>query len=84
MRKNTRIQRIDLYGKNVHAFDTEGNSVKLTRQQRELFYRYKSPKFLENIFKEFSADILAEDFFIMDTLMNEQVYPIKPKEDSQS
>lgn len=84
MRKNTRIQRVEMYGKNVQAFDTEGNRVKLTRQQRDLFTKYKSPRFLENIFKEFSADILAEDFYIMDTLIDEQVYPIKSKEDSQS
>ena len=64
MRKNTRIQYVEIKGRNVQAFDQNGASVKLSRQQRDMFTKYKSPDFIDNILREFSADILSEDFYI--------------------
>jgi hypothetical protein len=65
MKKKTRIQSIEITDKReVFAFDTEGVRVKLTRQQRNLFSEYKNPNFLEDVFREFGADVLAPDFYI--------------------
>ena len=68
MKKKQRLGHVLLSNSGtVKAFDTDGNEVKITRHQREIFKKYKSSEFLENIEKEFGApvqNVLDEWFFI--------------------
>lgn len=68
MKKKQKIGMLTIEGDRIKAYDTEGVEVKLTRNQRKAFMRYKSSEFLDLIKKEFQtidvSTVLDEDFFI--------------------
>ena len=59
---------VTIEGDRIKAFDTEGCEVKLTRNQRKAFMRYKSSEFLDTIKKEFQtvdiSTLLDDNFYI--------------------
>lgn len=68
MKKKQKIGMIVIEGDRIKAFDTEGVEVKLTRNQRKAFMRYKSSEFLDLIKNEYQtvdvSTVLDDDFFI--------------------
>ena len=68
MKKKQKIGMLTIEGDRIKAYDTEGAEVKLTRNQRKAFMRYKSSGFLDLIKKEFQtidvSTVLDDDFFI--------------------
>ena len=68
MKKKQKIGMLTIEGDRIKAYDTEGVEVKLTRNQRKAFMRYKSSEFLNLIKREFQtidvSTVLDEDFFI--------------------
>jgi hypothetical protein len=68
MRKKQHIGMVTISGDQIHAYDTEGCEVKLTRNQRKAFMRYKSSEFLDIIKNEFQtvdiSTLLDDNFFI--------------------
>lgn len=78
MGKTVRITRVEIIDdKDIRAFGKHNVPIKLTRFQRHLFTRYKKPDFLDQIYKEFSADILDEDFKIVEPLSGIPLYSRK-------
>lgn len=81
MGKTIRITRVEIIDdKTVKAFDKHNVPIKLTRFQRRLFTRYEKPDFIDQIYKEFSADILDEGFTIIEPLSGITLYPEKKDE----
>jgi hypothetical protein len=68
MKKKQKIGMVVIEGDRIKAFDTEGVEVKLTRNQRKAFMRYKSSEFLNLIKNEYQtvdvSTVLDDDFFI--------------------
>lgn len=68
LKKKQRIGMVTIEGDRIKAFDTEGCEVKLTRNQRKAFMRYKSSEFLDIIKNEFQtvdiSTLLDDNFFI--------------------
>lgn len=68
MKKKQKIGMVVIEGDRIKAFDTEGVEVKLTRNQRKAFMRYKSSEFLDLIKNEYQtidvSTVLDDDFFI--------------------
>lgn len=68
MKKKQKIGMIVIEGDRIKAFDTEGVEVKLTRNQRKAFMRYKSSEFLDLIKNEYQtvdvSTVLDDDFFV--------------------
>ena len=68
LKKKQRISMVSIEGDRIRAFDTESNEIKLTRNQRKAFMRYKSSEFLDTIKKEFQtvdiSTLLDDNFFI--------------------
>lgn len=77
MGKTVRIALVEICNKDVKAYDANRHLVKLTRTQRQLFTRYSKPDFLEQIQKEFSANILDDDFKIIEPLSGIPIYSLK-------
>ena len=76
MGKTVRIARVEIIDdKDIRAYDNHNVPIKLTRFQRTLFTRYKRPDFLDQIYKEFSADILDKGFRIIEPLSGLTLYP---------
>ena len=68
MKKKQKIGMIVIEGDRIKAFDTEGVEVKLSRNQRKAFMRYKSSEFLDLIKNEYQtvdvSNVLDDDFFV--------------------
>lgn len=65
IRKTTRIKKVVIEDGFLEAFDTEGETLKLTRRQRFLLGHYKNENFVEDLQKEFgNKHILSDDFTI--------------------
>jgi hypothetical protein len=68
MKKKQKIGMVVIEGDRIKAFDTEGVEVKLTRNQRKAFMRYKSSEFLNLIKNEYQtvdvSTVLDDDFFV--------------------
>ena len=68
MKKKQKIGMLTIEGDRIKAYDTEGVDIKLTRNQRKAFMRYKSSEFLDIVKKEFQTvditTLLDDDFFI--------------------
>lgn len=65
MSKRTCIAKVVISGKEIKAFNEKGLTVNLTRSQRQIFFKYKLPGFLDVVFHEFqSREILSNDFTI--------------------
>lgn len=68
MKKKQKIGMVVIEGDRIKAFDTEGVEVKLTRNQRKAFMRYKSSEFLDLIKNEYQtvdvSTVLDDDFFV--------------------
>ena len=81
MKKGTKIIKVEIIDSTMKAYtmDKHGEVSKLdlSRKQRDIFGRYKSPSFVDNVRAEFNADVLDEHFIIEKN--GKQVYP--PKKD---
>lgn len=81
MKKGTKIIKIEINDFEMRAFtmDKHGqvSRLDLSRKQRDIFGRYKSSSFVDNVRAEFNADVLDEHFIIEKN--GKQVYP--PKKD---
>ena len=65
IRKRTQIKKVVITKGFIEVFDTNDETIKLTRQQRNLLGHYKNPNFVENLQKEFGNNhILSDDFSI--------------------
>ena len=68
MKKKQKIGMIVIEGDRIKAFDTDGMEVKLTRNQRKAFMRYKLSEFLDLIKNEYQtvdvSTVLDDDFFV--------------------
>lgn len=74
MRKGVQIAWIRIDGQHVDVMAHDGSLIKVTRAQRELLRKYKSPTYLEDIKKAFSNDdIVAKDYIVLKE--GEQVFP---------
>lgn len=66
MIKGTKIDTVNIEKDIVIATDNNGNSIKLTRTQRNLLRDYKLKDYEERIIKEFSnPKILSDNFKVI-------------------
>ena len=66
MRKGVQIDAVRIVGKMVEALTKDGESIKITRAQRELLRKYNNPNYIEDICKAFSNnDVVAKAFIVI-------------------
>lgn len=75
IKKGSQINLITINSGEITAYGTDGELIKLTRTQRNLFRNYHDYDFLNKIWKEFgNENILSIDFNIQ--LNGEVVYHV--------
>lgn len=66
MKKGTQIQKVEIVNGHVDVFDTNNNSIKVNRTERNLLSDYRNKNYVEDVKKQFSNNaILADGFTII-------------------
>lgn len=66
MKKGVKIKKIIINDGNITAYDTEGGTIKLTRDERNLLASYKKHGYVESIKKKFgNPNILDSEFTVI-------------------
>jgi glucose/arabinose dehydrogenase len=63
MKKGVKIQKVIITDGNITAYDTEGSTIKLTRDERNTLASYKKPDYVESIKKKFGNPNVLDSSF---------------------
>ena len=63
MKKGVKIQKVIITDGNITAYDTEGGTIKLTRDERNTLASYKKPDYVESIQKKFGNKQILDSSF---------------------